>query len=35
MEKWNLQKLRVVFVISPLKQEIYATFCQDLQIQMD
>ena len=35
MEKWNLQKLRVVFVISPLKQQIYATFCQDLQIQMD
>ena len=35
MEKGNLQKLRVVFVISPLKQQICAIFCQDLQIQMD
>ena len=24
-----MQKLRVVFVISPLKQQILATFCQD------
>ena len=35
MEKGNLQKLRVVFVISPLKQPIYVIFCQDLQIQME
>ena len=35
MEKGDLQKLRVVFVISPLKQQIYAIFNQDLQIQTD
>ena len=35
MEKWNLQNLMVVFVISRLKQQIYAIFCQDLQIQID
>ena len=35
MEKENLQKLRVVFVISPLKHQIHAIFCQDMQIQMD
>ena len=35
MEKENLQKLRVVFVISLWKHQIYAIFCQDLQIQMD
>ena len=28
MEKGNLQKLREVFVISQLKQQIYAIFCQ-------
>ena len=30
MEKENLQKLRIVFVIS----RIYTKFCQDPQIQM-
>ena len=35
MEKENLQKLRVVFVISPFKHQIYAIFCQDLQLEMD
>ena len=34
MEKKNLQKLRVVYVISPLKQQLFAIFCQDLHIQM-
>ena len=31
----NLQKSRIVFVIAPLEQQIYAIFCRDLQIQMD
>ena len=30
MEKGNLQKLRGVFVISPLKQQIYAIFWQNI-----
>ena len=33
MEKGNLQKIRVEFVISLSKKQIYAIFCQDLQIQ--
>ena len=35
MEKKHLQKLSVVFVISPLKHETYAIFCQDLKNQFD
>ena len=35
MEKGNLQKLIVIYVIPTLKQQIYASFCQKLQIQMD
>ena len=31
--KEDLQKLRVVFVISLLKQQVYAIFCLDLQIK--
>ena len=34
-KKEELQKLRVVFVISPLQQQTYATFSQDLWIQAD
>ena len=34
-EKWNLEKLRVAFVISSLKQQIYVTFCHNPQIQTD
>ena len=32
MEKGNFQKLRVAFEKTTLRQQIYATFCQDLQI---
>ena len=28
MENGCVQKLRVVFAISPLKQQVYVTFCQ-------
>ena len=35
MEKGDLQKLIVIFVIPTLKQQIYVIFCQKLQIQMD
>ena len=33
MEKRNLQKLRAGYVISLLKQQIFAIFCEDLQIK--
>ena len=32
MEKGNFQKLRVAFEKTALRQQIYATFCQNLQI---
>ena len=35
MKKGNLQNLRVLFATSPLKQQIFAIFCQDLQIQIN
>ena len=34
-EKGNLEKLRVAFVISSLKQQIYVMFCHNPQIQTD